>query len=222
MNEKNFSTDIPVKVLDKDGDLHKGILHIDFNYNGQKMVINSKVQSSINHDFPDSRVVYDFNIWFGSLQDRTTSRNPGVYMAKLETLAASFVSNFENGTYANVSANERITDKMIIEDKEKTLITAKLAEVVDKLSDFTPVINLHHVDKYGDEYVGILNVNGVDMDISVFDNKIKIDQNPNSVPFKVVKNHSAEVLEEVRNSLNEYEQKMSRTKPRSFDEYAVR
>lgn len=218
MTNNNFSLDIPFKALDSDGELHKGVLHVDFDYNRQKMTVNSQVQSSENHRYPDTRVVYDFNIWLGSLQERSASQNPGLYMAKVETIANSFMAELANSSYVPMPPNERIRDRMIIDDKEKAIVIGKLSEFIDKHSNFKPVINVHHVDKYGDEYVGVLNVNGIDMDLSVLDDKIKVDQNPNSVAFKVVKNHSAEIVKEIRNELEAYEEKFNKFKPRTFEE----
>ena len=218
MNTNNFLTNIPVKVLDSDGEIHNSNLQLNFDLTKQKLTVNSKVEPSQNHTYPDAHVVYDLSSRLGSITDRKASLNPERYMLQLEILASAVISDFVQGLYAKVEPNQRLTDKMSIDENEKCVAIANIAAIVDKTSEFKPVVKLHHIDKYGDDYVGILNVNGSEMEFATAEGKINLENDPKSIMLRVIRNHPSEVLSDIRSDIKDYNSKQfPRTSIKDFE-----
>ena len=215
MDNKLFN--IPVNVLDCDGIVHKGILQLDFDLEHQKVTLSSKVQPSQKHSFPDARVTYDMNLRIGKRQER--SINPEQYMYHLKGFAASMVGDFVASTYAQ--STERITDRMQISDNERNIAIANIVDVIDRVAGCKPHVKFHHIDKYGDDYVGILNINGVDMAVSVVDRKLTFDNEDkvsSNYVYRIAKNHADDVVNGIRKDIKEYEDNKNKVRPRTFEE----
>lgn len=218
MNANNFRTNVQLKVIDGDSQIHDSVLELEFNPLKQQLTVNSTVEKFSYRNFPDAHVIYDVNSRLGHRHDRTLGRDPEGYMLQLEILSGCIISEFVQGLYAKTDLNNPLIDKMSISDDERKRAVAEIASFIDKVSEFKPIVKFHHVDQYGSDYVGFLNINGTDVELCVANGTIDIQTDRNNVSFRVIKNHANDVISEVRNGLNEYKERQNKLKQKNYFE----